>query len=72
MRLLPPAGRGTATRTRSPPLAGQYTVYLWRQVDKYIGRQRIHDDSAPEDELLGDFSREELRDILAYLSALDD
>jgi len=55
-----------------PMLAGQYTNYLWRQVDKYIGKQRIHDEYEPEDELLSDFSREELRDIFAYLSTADD
>jgi cytochrome c553 len=54
-----------------PMLAGQYTNYLWRQVDKYIAKQRIHDPSAPEDELLGLFSRDELRDIFAYLSIVD-
>jgi len=55
-----------------PMLAGQYTSYLWRQVDKYIGKLRIHDESEPEDNLLSDFSREELRDIFAYLSTADD
>lgn len=55
-----------------PMLAGQYTTYLWRQVDKYIAKLRIHDESEPEDELLCEFSREELRDIFAYLSVADD
>lgn len=55
-----------------PMLAGQYTRYLWRQVDKYIGKLRIHDESEPEDDLLSDFSREELRDIFAHLSTADD
>ena len=55
-----------------PMLSGQYTAYLWRQVDKYLDGVRIHDPSAPGDRLLADFSREELRDIFAYLSILDD
>jgi cytochrome c553 len=55
-----------------PMLAGQYTSYLWRQVDKYIAKTRVHDKTAPEDELLAAFSREELRDIFAYLSTVDD
>lgn len=55
-----------------PMLAGQYTNYLWRQVDKYLDGVRIHDLSAPEDRLLAAFSREELRDIFAYVSRLDD
>ena len=53
-------------------LAGQYTNYLWRQVDKYLQKARIHDDEDPEEELLADFTREEIRDIFAYVSILDD
>jgi cytochrome c553 len=55
-----------------PMLAGQYTSYLWRQVDKYIAKQRIHDKAAPEEEFLAAFTRDELRDIFAYLSTVDD
>lgn len=55
-----------------PMIAGQYTSYLWRQVDKYLKRERIHDKDEPEEELLADFAREEIRDILAYASTLDD
>jgi hypothetical protein len=49
-------------------LAGQYTEYLWRQIDKYVAKLRIHDESEPEDQLLSEFTREELRDLFAYLS----
>ncbi len=55
-----------------PMLAGQYTQYLWRQVDLYIKGFRIHDKDDPDDELLADFTKEELRDIFAYASVLDD
>ncbi len=55
-----------------PMLAGQYTEYLWRQVTLYREERRIHDPQAPEDKLLSDFSQEQLRDILAYLSIADD
>jgi cytochrome c553 len=55
-----------------PMVAGQYTNYLWRQVDKYLSRQRIHDKDDPDEELLAAFTREEIRDILAYVSTLDD
>lgn len=55
-----------------PQLAGQYTEYLLRQVRKYISKIRIHDEDAPDDELLAEFSAEEIRDILAYLSVVDD
>ena len=53
-------------------LAGQYTEYLWRQVDKYTKGIRIHDPSAPDDRLLAEFTNEQLRDIFAYASVLDD
>ncbi|MCB1858014.1 MAG: c-type cytochrome [Gammaproteobacteria bacterium] len=55
-----------------PLLAGQYTNYLWRQVEKYRNKIRIHDPDAPEDALLSEFTDEEIRDIFAYLSVLDD
>lgn len=56
----------------TPLLTGQYTDYLWKQVDKYLQGVRIHDPSAPDDRLLAEFERTELRDIFAYLSTLDD
>lgn len=55
-----------------PMLAGQYTAYLWRQIPKYIEKRRIHDPEDPDDELLAAFSEDELRDMLAYISTLDD
>ncbi len=55
-----------------PMLTGQYTSYLWRQVDRLLEKQRIHDPDAPDQELLAEFSREDIRDILAYLSTADD
>ncbi|HHI76487.1 MAG TPA: c-type cytochrome [Gammaproteobacteria bacterium] len=55
-----------------PMLAGQYTDYLWRQVKKFRKGIRIHDEDDPEEELLNDFRDEELRDIFAYLSTVDD
>jgi hypothetical protein len=41
-------------------------------VDKYLSRERIHDKEDPDEELLAAFTREEIRDILAYVSTLDD
>jgi len=55
-----------------PMLAGQYTNYLENQVLKYIAKERIHDAEDPDSEILGEFSGEELRDIFAYLSTVDD
>ncbi len=56
-----------------PFLAGQYTHYLWRQIAKFIDKERAHDPSEPDGvELLAAFQVEELQNIFAYLSTLDD
>jgi cytochrome c553 len=65
------AGEGD-NKDAVPMLAGQYTEYLWRQVDLYIKGVRVHDKDDPDEELLADFTKEELRDIFAYVSILDD
>lgn len=54
-----------------PMLAGQYTNYLIRQVDRYRKRIRVHDESDPK-ELLEEFSDEEIANIFAFLSSVDD
>jgi cytochrome c553 len=59
-------------KNETPMIAGQYTNYLWRQVNKYIAGKRIHDKEEPDDELLKDFTKTELEDIFAYLSIVDD
>lgn len=55
-----------------PLLAGQYTNYLLHQIDLYINGERLHDPDDPAEEFLKSFSKEQLRDIFAYISILDD
>lgn len=55
-----------------PFIASQFTEYLWRQVKLFLAKQRIHDEDSPDEELLADFTEEQLRDIFAYLSVADD
>lgn len=55
-----------------PLLAGQYTNYLWRQVEKLRKKIRIHDKEEPDDELLDEFTDTEITDIFAWLSIADD
>lgn len=55
-----------------PMLAGQYTNYLWRQVKKLRAKIRIHDPDEPDEELLDDFKDDEIKDIFAWLSTMDD
>ncbi len=56
----------------TPMLAGQYTNYLWRQVEKLRKRLRIHEEDEPDKELLDDVKDADLKDIFAYLSTMDD
>lgn len=57
----------------TPMLAGQYTLYLQRQIEKFAKGERIHDEDAkPGKDLLNLMKPEELRDILAFLTTLDD
>jgi cytochrome c553 len=64
---------GEGNRAKAMPmLTGQYTEYLWRQIEKYKKNIRIHDPESPEQDILREFTDEELHDILAYLSILDD
>lgn len=55
-----------------PLLAGQYQKYLWRQISLYIKGKRLHDEDDPEEEFLKSFSKDQLKDIFAYISILDD
>lgn len=55
-----------------PMLSGQYTVYLWRQVEKFRKGILIHDPDDPEFRLLSLFTDEEIRDMFAWLSVADD
>jgi cytochrome c553 len=63
-------GEGKA-RKESPPLRGQYTEYLQRQIDMFMKKERIHADDE-EDETFVDYEPEELQNILAYIATLDD
>ncbi|MCW8944574.1 MAG: c-type cytochrome [Sedimenticola sp.] len=55
-----------------PMLSGQYTNYLWKQVKQLRTLERIHDEDSPNEELLNEFSDEDLTDIFAYMSIVDD
>jgi len=54
-----------------PPVAGQYTQYLKKQIRDYNAKLRHHDYD-DEDEAFKGYSEQELQDILAFLSIADD
>jgi len=58
----------------TPMLAGQYTQYLKRQVGLFAKGERIHDEDLKDrtQDVLNQLKTEEIRDILAYLSTLND
>jgi cytochrome c553 len=64
-------GEGKESKN-TPPLSGQYIEYLTRQIDVFKTRHRKYHDNDPEDEAFDEYSNEEIRDILAYISTLED
>jgi len=54
-----------------PPLAGQYSLYLRRQVENIRSGERLHDEPG-DAELFRQYTDTEIDDILAYLATLDD
>jgi len=56
----------------TPMLAGQYPKYLWRQIAMFKNGKRLHDEDDTEEEFLKSFSHEQLQDIMAYITTLDD
>lgn len=61
-------GQGKA-KFGAPPLVGQYTTYLERQIKKFRTGEREHEDAQL---YFGDLSDTDVRNMLAYLSVLDD
>jgi cytochrome c553 len=58
-------------KKKAPPTSWQYSEYLLRQIDFFKNKDRIHDND-PEDETFDDYSKEEINDILTFISTLDD
>jgi cytochrome c553 len=52
-----------------PMLVGQYTNYLKRQIDKYLNKERPHDDTEVGG-ILTTLSGDDVQDVLAYLTSI--
>lgn len=67
-------GRKGEGKKDMPMLSGQYTQYLNRQISKFIAGERLHDEDLKDwkQDVLNQLKPEEIRDILAYLSIIDD
>ena len=59
------------TNMKIPQLAGQYSVYITKQIKKFRIGERLHDDPRDAD-IFKSFSDAEIDNMLAYLSILDD
>ncbi len=65
-------GSGNA-RKEIPPLKGQHSSYLLKQLKDFKAIIRIHDgEDEAEDSSFAEMNETMLRDIVAYLSTLDD
>ena len=56
-------------RRKTPPLAGQYTVYLRRQIDLFLGGKRSHRNV---DKYFRRLESDDLDNLFAFLAAVDD
>lgn len=58
-------------KKEAPPTAWQYSEYLLRQITFFKSKDRLHDND-DEDETFADYSKQEIIDVLTYISTLDD
>lgn len=58
-------------RKESPRLAGQYDGYLFRQIEKFKGGDRMHAND-PDDETFVDYSDQDILDIIGFVTTLDN
>lgn len=64
-------GRGRASRD-APGLVGQYPNYLLRQVEQFKKGVRAADEGHPMNGVLDDLGAQDITDILAFVTALQD
>lgn len=65
-------GRQGKGRGLFPMLAGQYTSYLQKQIDAYLRAERPHEDEVAKEGILYQLKPDDIRNILAYLTTLQN
>ena len=55
-----------------PPMTGQHSEYLRRQIQRYRDAERLHDEDPGDREIFLQMTDKEVHDMLSYLSILDD
>src|SRR5690606_32771437 len=63
-------GRRGMGRGLCPMLTGQYTKYPTTQIDSYLRGERPHEDEDRQVTVLKEISADDIQDILAYLTTL--
>ncbi|MCB1764195.1 MAG: c-type cytochrome [Gammaproteobacteria bacterium] len=58
-------------KKEAPQLAGQHPEYLFQSIQMFKGRAREHADD-PDDETFDDYSDQEVLDMIAFTTTLDD
>jgi cytochrome c553 len=65
-------GRQGKGRGLFPMLTGQYTNYLKKQIDAYLRGERPHEDETVSEGILYQLEADDIRNILAYLTTLQN
>ena len=65
-------GKQAKGRGMFPMIAGQYTVYLQKQINAYLKAERPHDEDSAKVGALYGLKAQEILDILAYLTTLQN
>jgi cytochrome c553 len=58
-------------KKEAPPTAWQYSEYLVRQIDFFKNKDRLHDNDE-DDDTFEDYSKQDIIDVITYISTLDD
>ncbi|MBL7005269.1 MAG: c-type cytochrome [Gammaproteobacteria bacterium] len=58
-------------KKEAPPLAGQHSEYMIQSIKMFQGKVRLHDNDE-DDETFDDFSDDELTDLTAFITTLDN
>jgi cytochrome c553 len=53
-------------------IVGQYTNYLMKQMKAFLNAERAHDEESPKEGALYKLKEQDLQDILAYLTTLQN
>ena len=65
-------GKQGKGRGMFPMIAGQYIVYLQKQINAYLKAERPHDEDSAKGGVLYSLKSEEIQDVMAYLTTLQN